>query len=78
MLGFAVNDGSGRFARVLAHAFPDTHDVATSGVDNLATDVFDLLQSRKLGAESGHDDDIVRTKVFDVGLLVFAEQVLDA
>ena len=73
VLGFAVNDRRGGFARVFAHAFPDTHDVAAGGVDNLAADVLDLLQGRKLGAESGNDDDVIGLEVVDVGLLVFAE-----
>ena len=46
VLGFAVNDGSGRFAGVFAHAFPDTHHVSASGIDNLAAAILDLLLDR--------------------------------
>ena len=72
VLGFAVNDRSGGFARVFAHPFPNTHDVAASGVDDLAAALLDLLQGGKLGAERGHDDDVIRLQICDVGLLVFA------
>lgn len=46
VLGFAVDDGGGRFARVFADAFPDTHHVAARGIDNLAAALLDLLQDR--------------------------------
>ena len=78
VLGFAVNDGSGRFARVFAHPLPDTHDVAAGGVDNLAAALLDLLQNRNLGPESRHDDHILRLQIGDVGLLVLPDQILDA
>ena len=73
VLGLAVNDRGGGFARVFAHAFPDAHDVAASGVDDLAAAILDLLQNGKLGAERGHDDDVVGLQFGDVGLFVLAE-----
>ena len=46
VLGLAVDDGSGRFARVFAHALPNTHYVAASRINNLAAALLDLLQGR--------------------------------
>ena len=73
VLGLAVNDRRGGFARVFAHPFPDAHDVAASRIDDLAAAILDLLQNRELGAERGHDDDVIRLQIRDVGLLVFAQ-----
>src|ERR1700730_1171423 len=44
----SMNDGSSRFARIFAHAFPNAHHVAASGVHDLAATIFDLLQDRQL------------------------------
>src|SRR5690242_13882098 len=46
VLGFAMNDGSDRFAGIFPHAFPDAHHVAASGIDDLAAAIFDLLLDR--------------------------------
>ena len=78
VLGLAVDDGSGGFARVFAHAFPDTHDVAAGGVDDLAAAFFDLLQGGKLGAEGGNDHDVVRLRSAMSACLFCPMQVLDA
>ena len=78
VLGFAVDDRSGGFARVFANPFPDAHDVAAGGVDDLAAALLDLLQDGKLGPEGRHDDDIVRLQIRDVRLLVVPDQILDA
>ena len=78
VLGLAVNDRGGRFAGVFADAFPDAHDVAAGGVDDLAAAILDLLQNGKLGAEGGQDDDVVGLQLRDVGLFVLSGQVLDA
>ena len=46
VFGFAVNDGSSRFARVFADPLPHAHHVAARGIDNLAAAVLDLLLNR--------------------------------
>src|SRR5215472_19370944 len=46
VLGFTVNYGSDRFARILADPFPDAHHVTARGIDNLAAPVLDLLLNR--------------------------------
>ena len=51
VLGLAMNDRSGRFARIFAHSFPDAHHVAASGIDDLAAALLDLLLDRQLGSE---------------------------
>ena len=43
MFGFAMYNGSSRFARVFTHPFPDTHHVSARGIDNLAAAILDLL-----------------------------------
>ena len=63
---------------IFADPFPNAHDVAASGIDDLAAAIFDLLQNGKLGSESGQDDDVVGLQFGDVGLLVLSGQVLDA
>ena len=65
-------------AGVFADPFPDAHDVAASGIDDLAAAILDLLQDGQLGSERGQDDDVVGLQLGDVGLLVLSGQVLDA
>ncbi len=77
VLGLAVDDRGGRFAGVFAHPFPDAHDVATSGVDDLAAAILDLLQNGKLRPERREDDDVVGLQLGDIGLLVRPGEVLD-
>jgi len=78
VLRLAVNDRRGRFAGIFAHPLPDTHHVAAGRIDDLAAAVLDLLLDGKLGAECRDDYHIVRAEFADVGLLVFAHQVLNA
>ena len=78
VLGFAVNDGSSRFAGIFAHAFPDAHHVAASRIDNLAAAVFDLLLDRQFGSEGRHDHHVFRAEFRNVGLLVFAGKIFNA
>ena len=70
VLGLAVNDGSGRFARVFAHAFPNAHHVAASRIDDLATAILDLLLDRQFRSKRRHDDNVVRLQIGNVGLFV--------
>jgi len=46
MFGFAVNNGSSRFARIFTDPFPDAHHVAAGRIDDLAAAVLDLLLDR--------------------------------
>jgi hypothetical protein len=59
VVGLAVDDRSDPIVGVLAHPFPDTHDVAARGVDNLATPRLDPFVHRDLGTESGHNNHIL-------------------
>src|ERR1019366_483151 len=72
VFGFSVNNGSRRFAGVLAHALPNAHHVATSGIDDLAAAILDLLQDRQFGSESGNDDNVVRLQIRNLRLLVLS------
>src|SRR4029450_181128 len=53
VFGFAVNDGSGRLARVFTHPFPNAHYVSARGIDNLAAAILDLLLVDNFGSEGG-------------------------
>ena len=76
VFGLPVNDGSSRFAGILTDTFPDAHHVATSGIDNLAASLPDLLLDRQFRSERRHDDDVFRSEIGNVGLLVLAGKVL--
>src|SRR5881398_2107587 len=78
VLGFAVNDGRNRFAGIFAHAFPNAHHVAARGIDDLAAAVFDLLLDRQLGSKRWDDHDVFRSKIRNVGLFIFAGEILNA
>ena len=78
VLGLAVDDGSGRFAGVFAHALPNTHYVAASRIDNLAAALLDLLQGRQFRSERRYDHHILGLQIGNFGLLVFPHQVLNA
>src|SRR5207253_1007138 len=77
VLGFPVNDGGGRFAGVFANAFPNAHHVATSRVHDLAAAFLDLLLNRQFGAERRYNNNVVRSELSNVCLLVWAGQVFD-
>ena len=55
VFGFAMNDGSSRFAGVFTHPLPDAHHVAAGGIDDLAAAVLDLLLDRQFGSKCRHD-----------------------
>ena len=78
VLGFTVNDGGNAFARVFSNAFPYAHDVAASGINDLATAIFDLLQDGQLCPKSRKDHDVVGFQFGNVGLLMASGQIFDA
>ena len=75
VFGFAVNNGSSRFARVFTDALPDAHHIAASGIDNLAATVLDLLLDRQFCSERRHNDNVFRSEIGNIGLLVFARKI---
>ena len=77
MFGLAVNDRGHTLARIFAHPFPNTHHVATSGIDDLATLIFYLLQNRQLRSKRGQNNNVVGLQFGNVGLFVSAGQVFD-
>src|SRR5438445_13322122 len=78
VFGLAVNDRRHTLAGIFADPFPNTHDVAASGIDNLAAVILYLLQNGQLRSEGGEDDNVVGLQFGDVGLFVSSSQVLDA
>jgi hypothetical protein len=61
--GLAVDDRGEAGLGVTAHALPHAHDVAAGGVDDHAAALLDALHELCLGAEGGHDDDVVLVKL---------------
>ena len=59
MGGLAVNDAGDLLGGVLPDALPDTHDVAASGVHDLAALGLDGVNGRHLCTKGGDDDDIL-------------------
>ena len=65
----------------LAYLRTRFHTLITSPqvvIDNLAAAVLDLLLDRQFRAKRRHDDHVLGLQIGNVGLLVFAGQVLDA
>src|SRR6266446_4479106 len=77
MLGLAMDDGSSGLARVFTHSLPNAHDVAASGIDNLAAAILDLLQDRQFGSESRHNYNVIGLEIGNLGLFIVPGQVLD-
>ncbi len=78
VFGLAVNDRGYALAGIFADPFPNAHDVAASGINDLAATIFYLLQNGQLRSERGQDDNVVGLQFGDVGLFVSSGQVLDA
>src|SRR5437764_15277127 len=78
VFGLAVNDRRHTLAGIFADPFPNTHDVAASGIDNLASVILYLLQNGQLRSERWQDDNVVGLQFGDVGLFVSSGQILDA
>jgi hypothetical protein len=76
--GFAVDDAGDGLVGILAHPFPDAHDVAAGGIHKAAPFLFEEPHGCDLGAEGGDNDDIVGFEVFDAGVLFLAGEELDA
>src|SRR6266480_3990755 len=75
VLGFAMNDGSSRFASVFAHAFPNAHHVAASGIDNLAAAILDLLLDRQLSSKCRDEHDVFGSEIGNVRLFILAGEI---
>src|SRR5437868_15464824 len=78
VFGLAVNDRRHTLAGIFADPFPNTHDVAASGIDNLASVILYLLQNGQLRSERGQDDNVVGLQFGNVSLFVSSGQALDA
>src|SRR5947207_10661904 len=78
VFGLAVNNRSHAFAGIFADPFPHAHDVAASGIDNLASAILYLLQNGQFRSERRQDDNVVGLQFGNVGLFVSSGQVLDA
>src|SRR5207248_1034332 len=63
---------------IFSDPFPDTHHVTAGRINNLATAVLDLSLDRQFRSKRWHDNDILRAQIGNIGLLVFASEILDA
>src|ERR1051326_2138789 len=78
MLGLAMNNRGHALAGIFAHPFPNAHDIAAGGVDNLAAVIPDLLQNGQLRAEGGEDNYVLRLQFGNVRLFIWTGQVFDS
>ena len=73
-----MNDRGDAFGGILADAFPNAHDIAAGGINNLATAGFDIGHHINFRTECRNDDDVALLQAVEVGRCWARGKVFDA